>query len=761
MMAQIRVKTRTVENKDSTGEMIMATAHRHSRATRGLRLATALLLAGSATSALAQDVAASDSDEGIIVTGSRIARSDAASVGPITTLTQDDILYTAPTSVGDLIQALPGVGVSLNNNGTQGTAFGVSSVNLRYLGSAEGSGNRTLVLVDGKRWINAVGGRGFRDFVDLNTVPMGIVDNIEVLKDGASAIYGADAIAGVVNIKTKRKIDGIDANVRFGITDRGDNENITGHLNYGKTSERFSFLVSLNYANTKPILTMDRPLTVEALTAPTAPTTSPRGLFVLPGVNNNAFFGTPANFGQNAANAFQSGIRQGGAYELKQLTWALKHARLSPLTTADPARKAALDAVDLTGAVDAVPWQPGSSPLAAAPEYEAYVLALWRETSFTPFWQQPALYALGYHHQFPDVPMVHMSSWYDPYALTAIENFTGLSRPGKAPVRLLLGPWTHGQRSVSHAGAVDFGTNAPLDGTIADDYISLRRAFFDHHLKGMGADPLPRAVNWFRMGGGPGTRTPEGRLAHGGAWQAADSWPPPEVRLQPLWLAADRRLLPEPPQAAGHAVWTHDPCQPVPSIGGAIASGAPLMHAGAYDQREQPGWFAHHHPGQPLAGRADVLIFETPPLTEAVEVTGQFEALLHVASSAEDTDLMLKLVDVHPDSADWPQGFAMNLAHGVLRLSFRHGFEAPRALVPGEIMPIRIKGFPTSNLFLPGHRIRLEIASSNFPHFDINTGCLPPATSAKGLRVAHNRLHFSAEHPSHILLPMMPATRTL
>jgi DNA-binding transcriptional LysR family regulator len=214
MMAQIRVKTRTVENKDSTGEMIMATAHRHSRATRGLRLATALLLAGSATSALAQDVAASDSDEGIIVTGSRIARSDAASVGPITTLTQDDILYTAPTSVGDLIQALPGVGVSLNNNGTQGTAFGVSSVNLRYLGSAEGSGNRTLVLVDGKRWINAVGGRGFRDFVDLNTVPMGIVDNIEVLKDGASAIYGADAIAGVVNIKTKRKIDGIDANGR-------------------------------------------------------------------------------------------------------------------------------------------------------------------------------------------------------------------------------------------------------------------------------------------------------------------------------------------------------------------------------------------------------------------------------------------------------------------------------------------------------------------------------------------------------------------
>jgi outer membrane receptor protein involved in Fe transport len=273
----------------------MTIAARHSRVLAALLLTTAAPVWAQA--------AADAEDEAILVTGSRIARSDAASVGPIFTLSQEDALTTAPTSVGDLVQALPGVGVSLNSNGTQGTSFGVSSVNLRYLGSAEGSGNRTLVLVDGKRWINAVGGRGFRDFVDLNTVPLGIVDNIEVLKDGASAIYGADAIAGVVNIKTKRKLNGLDANLRLGITDRGDNENITGFVNWGKTGSRASFMVSLNYANTKPILTMDRPLTVEALTRPTAPTTSPRGLFVLPGLNNNAFFGTPANFGQNAANA--------------------------------------------------------------------------------------------------------------------------------------------------------------------------------------------------------------------------------------------------------------------------------------------------------------------------------------------------------------------------------------------------------------------------------------------------------------------------
>lgn len=457
------------------------------------------------------------------------------------------------------------------------------------------------------------------------------------------------------------------------------------------------------------------------------------------------------------SNAFQSGIRQNGCFELKQLTWALKHARLAPETARDPARKAALAAVDLTQSVGPVPWQAGTSPLAAAPDYEAYVLKLWQETSFTPFWQHPSLWAQGHHARFPDVPMVHMSSWYDPYALTAIENFTGLQRT--APLRLILGPWTHGQRSCSHAGEVDFGTAAPLDGNLAPDYISLRRQFLDHHLKGTAPDPLPHKVTWFRMGGGPGTRTAEGRLAHGGQWQHADTWPPPHTTLTRLYLAPEGQLSPTPPTSAHHADWTHDPRHPVPSIGGAIASGAPLMHAGPWDQRERAGWFAHTHPGRATAARPDVLAFETAPLTEPLEVTGQFEALLHISSSAEDTDLVLRLLDIHPPSEDWPQGFALNLAHAVLRLSFRHGFDQPRPLVTHDIMPIHLKAFPTSNLFLPGHRLRLEIASSHFPHFDINTGRLPPATCDDELVLAHNRLHFSPTHASHILLPMArPAT---
>ncbi len=239
----------------------------------------------------------------VLVTGSRIARRDAMTTGPMTTLTKDDIKFSAPTSVGDMLQAMPNVGVSLNSNGTQGTAYGVSSINLRYLGSAEGSGNRTLVLVDGHRWVNAVGGRGFRDFVDLNTIPLGIIDHIEVLKDGASAIYGADAIAGVVNIHTKSRLDGVEADLRLGATSRKDNENYSGFFNWGKRFDKGSLFLSASVNESKPILAADRDISRTALTPLTAPPTSPSGLYVLPGLSNNSYFGTPTGFASSAATA--------------------------------------------------------------------------------------------------------------------------------------------------------------------------------------------------------------------------------------------------------------------------------------------------------------------------------------------------------------------------------------------------------------------------------------------------------------------------
>lgn len=255
------------------------------RAGASLALVVSAVLAAAAG---AQETAGSAALEEVTVTGSRIMRADATAVGPLTTLTFEDIEFAGPLSVGELLQELPGAGVSLNSNGTQGTSFGVSAINLRYLGSSEGSGNRVLVLVDGHRWVNAAGGRGFRDFVDLNTIPMGIVESIEVLKDGASAIYGADAIAGVVNIRTRREVQGIEARLSYGQTSRSDGESLNATLNLGHRIGRAAGLISLSYVDADPILTSDRRLTEFALAPVTAPPNSPRGLFVLPGVSTAA-----------------------------------------------------------------------------------------------------------------------------------------------------------------------------------------------------------------------------------------------------------------------------------------------------------------------------------------------------------------------------------------------------------------------------------------------------------------------------------------
>lgn len=443
------------------------------------------------------------------------------------------------------------------------------------------------------------------------------------------------------------------------------------------------------------------------------------------------------------SSAYHGGARQGGAFELKQLTWARKHALLAPETEADPKRKAALEAEDIHDWIGRR-WSRGYSPLSAAPEYEDYILEQWDNDAFSPFWRRLGIYARGWYDRYADVPMVHMSSWYDPYSQTAIDNFTGLAPIKRGPVKLVLGPWTHGQRSASYAGDVDFGTAAPLDGNLAPDYVTLRRDWFDRHMRGLDAtEHLASPVHIFVMGGGSGRRTADGRLDHGGYWRAESAWPLADTVPTSLYLTADRRLSVMPPEDRRPPLsYDADPANPVPTLGGAITSGAPVMFAGAYDQGAS-------------AGRADVLLFETEPLAEDVEVTGSVVAHLHVRSSAVDTDFTIKLIDVYPPSADYPRGFAMNLAHGILRTRFRNSFENPEPMEPGAIHAIAVPSFPTSNLFRRGHRIRIEIASSNFPHFDVNPNVdwrVPGAAP----QVARNSVHVDRDHPSRIELPVIP-----
>lgn len=456
------------------------------------------------------------------------------------------------------------------------------------------------------------------------------------------------------------------------------------------------------------------------------------------------------------ANAYRGGIRHGGAFELKQAVWALRNARSGSNSLSDAARQA-LDQADIGEWFLRLPWTRGDSPLQWAPEYEDYLFGQWERGSFDDHWRQPELYAAGHYGAFEGVAVMLMCGWWDPYAQTTTDNYLGLSQRGQGDVRMVLGPWTHGERSVPYAGDVDFGHDAVLDGTLAPDYVHMRLAWFNHWLRGQ---PLPEgqddAVRYFRMGGGSGRRTPQGRLDHGGAWRSAARWPVPATTLVPWYLAPGGLLSQSAPQAEAQAGFCFDPARPVPTIGGSVTSGEPLMVAGAYDQRAHDGLFGAQAPFGPLAGRDDVLVFQTPPLDCDVEVTGPVTIALWVSSTAPDTDFTAKLIDQYPPSEDYPEGYAMNLTDGILRCRYRDSWEQPGLMAPGEVVEITIEPMPTSNFFRRGHRIRLDISSSNFPRFDVNPNTGAPEGSAGPRVMAFNTVHMGPGRASCVVLPMQP-----
>jgi len=459
------------------------------------------------------------------------------------------------------------------------------------------------------------------------------------------------------------------------------------------------------------------------------------------------------------ANAYQGGIRQGGAFELKQVTWAYNLAFESPELMANVTTTAALKSVDLRAWFAKWPWTRGNSPLSLVPEYEAYVFDQWESGTFDDFWKQPGIYAEGHFKEFSDAPMTWMSSWYDPYPRTATTNFVALSKLKRGPHQLILGPWTHGNNHQTFAGDVDFGPAAMLAGNLAPDLTTLRKRWFDRHLKNEhnGVEREP-AVRIFVMGGGSGRRNADGRMDHGGRWRAESDWPLPGTRVARYFLRADGSLAESPPKGRdAKRVFTYDPRHPVPTIGGTVTSGLPLMVGGAFDQREAPQFYGSEQPGRALADRTDVLVFQTPPLTSDVEVTGVIEAELWIASNCPDTDFTIKLIDVYPPNADYPHGYAMNLTDGILRCRYRDSWEEPRPLEPGRPYKIRISAFPTSNLFKVGHRIRLDVSSSNFPHFDLNPNTGEPEGRWKAMRVATNTVFTNAVQASSLLLPVIPA----
>jgi putative CocE/NonD family hydrolase len=459
------------------------------------------------------------------------------------------------------------------------------------------------------------------------------------------------------------------------------------------------------------------------------------------------------------SNAYRSGIRHGGAFDLKQATWAYRNALAD---AKDPTVKQGLAAQDIAAWFARMPWQPwsrGDSPISAAPEYEDYLFEQWAHGNFDEFWKQPGIYAEGYYGAYADIPTVHLSGWYDPYALTAVENYLGLSRAKSGPTRLILGPWTHGDRSLTYAGDVDFGAAAAVDGNLADDFFALRLRWFDHWVRGVengvGMEP---AVRVFVMGGGSGRRNAAGRLDHGGFWRTASAWPLPQTEFTRFYLQSDRVLSRASPGAGAEPLTlVADPHHPVPTIGGALSSGEPVMRGGAYDQRTGSDVFGAQAPYGPHSEREDVLSLLTPALDADLEVTGSIELRLWLASDAPDADIVVKLIDMHPANEDYPDGFAMNLTEGLLRLRYRDSWEQPALMIPGETYQVSIPLFPIASLFKRGHRLRLDIAGSNFPHFDVNPNSGEPEGSFERPQRATTRVFVDSTRPSHVILPIIPA----
>lgn len=340
------------------------------------------------------------------------------------------------------------------------------------------------------------------------------------------------------------------------------------------------------------------------------------------------------------------------------------------------------------------------------------------------------------HYDAITVPALNIGGWYDLFLGATIRNYLGMRQQGgsesaRTGQQLIIGPWNHGPLG-NVAGEADFGIRAAklmidLDGIV------LR--WFDYWLKGeqngLEADP---PIRLFTMG--------ENR------WRTETDWPLRRATPTAYYLNSagrantlhgDGTLTIEPPSAdqpSDH--FLYDPRDPVPTRGGPLCCSQTVLPSGAFDQR-------------PVEERSDVLVYSSAPLDAPLEVTGPITVRLWARSSAPDTDFTAKLVDVSPC------GYARNLTEGAIRARYRRGLDRPTLLEPGEIAEYEIDLWATSAVFQRGHRIRLEISSSNFPRIDRNpnTGHPLGVDGEADLQPALQTILHDAAHPTRIVLPVV------
>lgn len=333
------------------------------------------------------------------------------------------------------------------------------------------------------------------------------------------------------------------------------------------------------------------------------------------------------------------------------------------------------------------------------------------------------------------VPTFHLGAWYDIFLGGTLRNFIGLRGRGPNELarrhqKLVIGPWIHSTDLSNLSGEVDFGQNA---NRLAFDLDGMLLRWFDRWLKKTDnrAD-VDAPVRLFVMGEN--------------VWRDEWEWPLARAIPTPFYLHSlggansargDGVLSREAPGAEPVDVYSSDPHHPVPTRGGGLCCYPPALPPGAFDQH-------------PIEERSDVLVYTSVPFEVDLEVTGPITAVIYAATTAPDVDFTAKLVDVAPC------GYARNLVDGIVRARYREDRQSSHLLQPGHVHEYVIDLAATSNVFRAGHRLRLEVASSNFPRFDRNPQTGAPAAEAKVLTPAVQTIYHDHTYASRVILPVIP-----
>lgn len=313
------------------------------------------------------------------------------------------------------------------------------------------------------------------------------------------------------------------------------------------------------------------------------------------------------------------------------------------------------------------------------------------------------------------VPVFAVGGWYDNFAESDLDAYAALHKLSGLN-RILIGPWPHNM-SAKFADA-DFGPDSQVA------VRALQFEWFDQWL--MGKDS-------------PLVSTPPAKIFLMGAnrWLEDREWPPSRSRGRKFYLAGGGALTARPPSRATPDRYVYNPRDPVPTRGGPVCCNPRVFPWGPMDQR-------------PVEKRPDVLVYTTAPLKRDTTAAGPVKVVLWVSTSSTDTDFTAKLVDVFPD------GYARNLTDGILRLRYRNALDKPELANPGQLYQVSIDAGVTGNVFLKGHRIRIEISSSNFPRFDRNPNTGGPIASETRLVPATQSIYHDSDHPSWLSLTVMP-----